>query len=468
MTKSTVLLAPQATADRRIDILSLTPFDSQFGRHPKQTLPDPLHGFFQAQDQAAGQNIFALLDAARLPGGTEVIQRSGLPHMPLLQGKAVESLGNSSAWLVQVGKADDFTRLLFTRGSSPWHLWDSDAFVLIAAAGEIEDLRRHFRRFMQLKDGPSGRWHFFRFYSAAVLRGLLPSLAPDALADLLGPVTAIACPAPGDQIMVLQNPAAPGAPRGSRLTLADLTAVPLATPLRQQRHADFEQQASRYLQQEFAPAMRGLDEEQRMRFVRQGIRRATARGIRQRDEILKYLAVCVFWGSAFETDPQRQPGLWRAGWIKDDGTPDDFCRLGPVLTQINDESQAVAPDLQDVSRIVQELRLIYEMDHPHPDASLAAATLRQIWPARCDAMGDDAVLALAQAALDLADRIGLTGADALVYAALTPQFGLGFAHDPLYPWANQALLTPDMDAQERRLALGQGLIDYWQMLTQVS
>ena len=53
----------------------------------------------------------------------------------------------------------------------------------------IEDLRRHFRQFLKIKD-TKGNQLYFRYYDPRVLAAFLPNCKPEELGEFFGPVTA--------------------------------------------------------------------------------------------------------------------------------------------------------------------------------------------------------------------------------------------------------------------------------------
>ncbi len=159
-----------------VEIQNIQPLDDQFGSDPKRSVPEMLeHTLFgkstsPADSPNAPQALFALMDAARIPGLEEHLSASKLQHKCLFKGNARAALGGSAPWLVQLENGSTFTRNLFTEDGSdaPWQFWRHNAALFIRTAKPIEDLWRHLRKFTKLKDD-QGRETFFRFWEPGIL-----------------------------------------------------------------------------------------------------------------------------------------------------------------------------------------------------------------------------------------------------------------------------------------------------------
>jgi hypothetical protein len=76
-----------------------------------------------------------------------------------------------------------FTRAILAHGwGRAWGIW------LICAA-PLEEVRRHLRRFLRVRD-ESGRHLLFRYYDPVVLAMFLPTCTPAELRELYGPIDA--------------------------------------------------------------------------------------------------------------------------------------------------------------------------------------------------------------------------------------------------------------------------------------
>jgi hypothetical protein len=124
---------------------------------------------------------FALLDAARTEKIFELLRRSKLDYLSLFLGKLAPELAKASPYIVHLGSRSRETREILQQGwGESWGIFFRSDFIL-------QDLRRHFRRFLQVED-EEGKRLFFRFYDPRVLRAFLPTCKPDEIESLFGPV----------------------------------------------------------------------------------------------------------------------------------------------------------------------------------------------------------------------------------------------------------------------------------------
>ncbi len=127
--------------------------------------------------------VFALVDAAREPHVYPLIRRSKLDHRCLFLGKVHPRLARAAPYLIHLGQRSPFTRELLAAG------WGRSWGIFVRSAVILQDLRRHFRRFLQVRD-EEGRKLFFRFYDPRVLRVYLPTCNRGELEYVFGPVDA--------------------------------------------------------------------------------------------------------------------------------------------------------------------------------------------------------------------------------------------------------------------------------------
>ncbi|MDO5603615.1 MAG: DUF4123 domain-containing protein [Paracoccus sp. (in: a-proteobacteria)] len=158
----------------RTEINIGAPLDDQFGRHPRQTLPDALQGRLFAP----GAGVFAVIDAARIEGFDAELIAQHQPHACLFGGEAVETLGASAPWLIQLDPDARLTRLLFTHGRGGAGYWGRDWGILIRSGAGFDALRAHLRRFTQIADA-GGKRYFLRFYCPHAAPALLDRLEGD-------------------------------------------------------------------------------------------------------------------------------------------------------------------------------------------------------------------------------------------------------------------------------------------------
>lgn len=285
---------------RRLE--GIAPLDNQHGILAKKTVPAVL------EDVLFGGEgyCYALLDAARVEGLPDLLDRSGLQHLCLFKGDARDELADVAPWLVRLERGNSFARNLFTRGKAHWHLWDAQAGIFLRSPARIEAVRAHLRHFTRLQDG-SGAWYYFRFWEPAVastyfatLEGR-PELAHRWFLPRQGePVDAIIAIRPDlDRAEVFaRGRIAPAARTAHLLTQQDVELM-----ARVRHEADCDGLAAN-LRRTF-PAEITMPEPALRDFTRSAVDRLVGLGFRQRDTLFVMLAWELFFGPNFErTDPE--------------------------------------------------------------------------------------------------------------------------------------------------------------------
>ncbi len=83
-------------------------------------------------------------------------------------------------------------------------LWAKPWGVFAVVKSDLETLRRHFRKFLMVKD-PDGGKMYFRYYDPRVLRVFLPTCLDEELEKLFGPVQAYGVGEPDSDVVKLFN-----------------------------------------------------------------------------------------------------------------------------------------------------------------------------------------------------------------------------------------------------------------------
>jgi len=134
----------------------------------------------QAGPEPAG-DIYGLLDGARDPRIAPMLRGSLVDSCCLYLGAVPRELAAVAPYLVAMGRRSPLTARVVAQG---WgHHWG----VCLATAVSIQDLRRHFRRWLQVRD-EAGRRLLFRFYDPRVLRVYLTTCTVEDLRAFFGPV----------------------------------------------------------------------------------------------------------------------------------------------------------------------------------------------------------------------------------------------------------------------------------------
>lgn len=151
----------------------IVPLDRQFGLDAPKSVPDALvEPLFGQPEPDSLLHTYMILDAARVLGLAELLEASRLEHRCLFKGDAYNEMKDVAPWIVRLEADNRFTRSLFTRSDSPWHLWDSEPGIYLRSHEELEEMWRHFRKFTKVQDD-KGKWYYWRFWEG---RFLLPTL----------------------------------------------------------------------------------------------------------------------------------------------------------------------------------------------------------------------------------------------------------------------------------------------------
>jgi hypothetical protein len=125
--------------------------------------------------------VCLLLDSARDDRVMPLVRRNWIDHRCLFRGRLAPELAAAAPYVVSLGRRSTVTRAVVGTG------WRQSLGVFVRSQAILQDLVRHFRQFLQVRD-ESGRLFFFRFYDPRVLRVYLPTCTPPELRTFFGPV----------------------------------------------------------------------------------------------------------------------------------------------------------------------------------------------------------------------------------------------------------------------------------------
>ena len=129
----------------------------------------------------ARMNVFAIVDGARDDRIYGAVDGCRLDKRCLYSGTLPWQLMMSAPYLVQLDRENRFTAFLLDNG------WGNSWGIFLRSETRIEELRRHFRGFLRVRD-EAGRRLIFRYYDPRVLRPYLPTCWPKELETVFGPV----------------------------------------------------------------------------------------------------------------------------------------------------------------------------------------------------------------------------------------------------------------------------------------
>jgi hypothetical protein len=131
-------------------------------------------------DESSAQ-VYALIDGARDERIAPALRASGAAARCLFDGDLHPELAAAAPYLVSLTADSSFTATFVAEGWA--HAWG----VPLTAAAGLDELRRHFRRFLRVAD-EAGRPLLFRYYDPRVLRVYLPTCSASELDLVFGPV----------------------------------------------------------------------------------------------------------------------------------------------------------------------------------------------------------------------------------------------------------------------------------------
>ena len=149
--------------------------DDEIENHAIDTPIKRFAGYLDAQEDT----LFCLVDAARDKKILPLLQNSGAFYQSLYQGEAQTQLASVAPYLVRFNQGDVFLERLLRHG------WGKRWLTFFTSADAFENLRRHFRKFIFVKD-ERGEIMYFRFYDPSILRTFLPACTAAELKQYFG------------------------------------------------------------------------------------------------------------------------------------------------------------------------------------------------------------------------------------------------------------------------------------------
>lgn len=122
--------------------------------------------------------LYAVLDAAIVFGLPERVDAERLEACCLFTGKAGRELADVAPWLVRLAEGDALLRDLATAGDEIWALWSRSPGIFLLSDLPTDALRRHLRRFLRVRDD-GGRTFLFRFWEPDAAAAYLGAVADD-------------------------------------------------------------------------------------------------------------------------------------------------------------------------------------------------------------------------------------------------------------------------------------------------
>jgi hypothetical protein len=124
---------------------------------------------------------YAILDGARSPRVHSMLQSPALPSCCLYSGKLSAPLQAAAPYVVHLRRGVPEVEELLERA------WGASWGIFLRSEGNLESLRRHFRRFLRVRT-EAGQTIVFRYYDPRVFRVYLPTCNVVELGVVFGPV----------------------------------------------------------------------------------------------------------------------------------------------------------------------------------------------------------------------------------------------------------------------------------------
>jgi len=128
------------------------------------------------------ESTYAVLDGASVPGLLDKLHEAKEPWACLYRGELEPDLAEVAPYLVKLNRESPLTDWILTEG------WGNHWGIFAVTPAGLEALRRHFRRFLRVKDH-TGKILYFRYYDPRVLQVYLPTCNAPEIRFVFGPVT---------------------------------------------------------------------------------------------------------------------------------------------------------------------------------------------------------------------------------------------------------------------------------------
>ena len=132
------------------------------------------------------QRVYALLDGASIPGLPNRLAESPEKSGCLYRGELGLDLKMTAPYLVELSPESDLLPWLWGEG------WGKSWGIFVVTPLGFEELRRHFRGFLRVRDH-AGRILYFRYYDPRVLRVYLPTCNAGEIKTVFGAISRFVC-----------------------------------------------------------------------------------------------------------------------------------------------------------------------------------------------------------------------------------------------------------------------------------
>lgn len=127
------------------------------------------------------RDVWMIVDSARDRAIFRMLLQCGLEYSCLYSGPIPPALEIAAPYLIRLEYQDRSTRQFLERA------WGNSWGIVLKCSRRLNDLRRHLRQFLLVRDA-RGRRLLFRYYDPRVLRVYLPTCNTEELRTIFGPV----------------------------------------------------------------------------------------------------------------------------------------------------------------------------------------------------------------------------------------------------------------------------------------
>jgi len=274
-----------------------------------------LNDWFTNAANLTNSNLYAIVDAARDESIATKLSALNAEAVSLYRGEPEETLAAVAPYLVNLSRNAALRAWLLNEG------WGKSWAVLLMSSEDLEQLRRHFRHFLLVRD-PDGNELYFRFYDPRVLRVYLPTCTAPETKQFFGPITAIFTESEAATEVLeftrtrLRSIALSALESSVPLDAGDSEAAAVSRPRPMNRRLrirdtqmrafseymdkSFEKRAASHLRTEFPEETDGLTDDELRVFVQNGSRKAAQYELSRETEIGVFLDLLMLFGPDFD------------------------------------------------------------------------------------------------------------------------------------------------------------------------
>ncbi|WP_395344322.1 DUF4123 domain-containing protein [Ningiella sp. W23] len=452
--------------------LNITPLDEQKGVpfwEAQWISPELKDVLFGQASKASFSRTYCILDPTlrqKVIGYFDLDMSSNeIPVRCLVKGKDGPEFKEAAPFLIDMTLSyealeDDQCVPHFHKDFFKNH-WGHSTGIFIRTTVAMDDVWKHFRRFLKIQIEADKKWVFFRFWDPRILPSYFDSIKamPHKVAQWIdmrngNSLDSVICEHE-DAAQVWQF-----FPELSEIEDIKPPAMPTLCKeemlgIEQYRIYRYQQRALNFFHEQFPELARLSTNEQLSEAIRLAYQNAKQRGLASEKHHFKYLTIVAFWGSGFERDPMYQSALRDVRWDEQ-----EFTNFSSVFSKIDERAELRSEDLSQPKRILLGFERLYSQPLEVISHETVSVVLQSVWPAQFDYLALEDIYQFVVEAADFAQKkYKLTGSDLVTYIVLAMYFGFEFGQDPLYPWASEALNLKN--PEKRRHLLGEGVANFF-------